>query len=145
MPPGCSGSRTEAVKATAKLIHGTLRNEVLVRDWFVLETDEPERVGGDDTAPAPHELLGAALASCVSTTIAMYARTKGWELSDVLVEVEYDPQATPRQFRVDVRLDGDYDADQIARLERAAATCPVRRSLEAGFAVEEHVHASVTV
>jgi len=145
MPPGCSGSRTEAVKATAKLIHGTLRNEVLVRDWFVLETDEPERVGGDDAAPAPHELLGAALASCVSTTIAMYARTKGWELGDVLVEVEYDPQATPRQFRVDVRLDGDYDADQIARLERAAATCPVRHSLEAGFAVEEHVHASVTV
>jgi putative redox protein len=129
--------------ATAKLIRGTLRNEVLIRDAFVLETDEPESVGGEDTAPAPHELLGAALASCVTTTIAMYARTKGWELGDVLVEVDYDKDATPRRFRVDVFLHGDYDADQIARLERAAATCPVRRSLEAGFRVEEHVHASV--
>jgi putative redox protein len=133
------------MRATARLIHGTLRNEVLVREAFILETDEPEGVGGEDTAPAPHELLGAALASCVTTTIALYARTKGWELGDVLVEVEYDQTTTPRQFRVDIRLDGDYDAYQVARLERAAAACPVRRSLEAGFAIEEHVHAAVTV
>ena len=133
------------MRATAKLTPGTLRNEVLICDAFVVETDEPQSVGGEDTAPAPHELLGAALASCVSTTIAMYARTKGWELGDALVEVEYDAHSSPRRFRVDIRLPGDYDADQIARLERAAATCPVRRSLEAGFAIEEHVHASVTV
>ena len=75
----------------------------------------------------------------------MYARTKGWELGDVLVEVDYDASVTPRRFQVDLFLDGDYDADQIARLERAAASCPVRRSLEAGFAIEEHVHASLVV
>ena len=133
------------MRATAKLIPGTLRNAVLVRDAFILETDEPETYGGEDTAPAPHELLAAALASCVTTTVAMYARTKGWELGEVLVEVEYDASTTPRRFRVDLFLDGDYDAAQIARLERAAATCPVRRSLEAGFAVQEHMHASVLV
>jgi putative redox protein len=133
------------MRATAKLVPGTLRNEVLVRDSFLLLTDEPESVGGEDTAQTPHELLAAALASGISTTLAIYARTKGWELGDVLVEVEYDKDATPRHFRVDVHLAGDYDADQIARLERAAASCPVRRSLEAGFAVEEHVHASVLV
>jgi putative redox protein len=133
------------MRATAKLIHGTLRNEVLIRDTFVLETDEPEGAGGEDTAPTPHELLAASLASCVSTTVATYARTKGWDLGDVLVEVEYDAHTTPRSFRVDVRLDGDYDPGQIARLERAAATCPVRRSLESGFAIEEHVHASLGV
>ena len=133
------------MRATAKLTPGTLRTEVLVRDSFILETDEPASVGGEDAAPTPHELLAAALASCISTTIAIYARTKDWELGDALVEVEYDQEATPRHFRVDIRLDGDYDAGQIARLERAAATCPVRRSLEAGFAIEEHVHASVVV
>jgi putative redox protein len=133
------------MRATAKLIRGTLRNEVLLRDSFILKTDEPESAGGEDTAPTPHELLAAALASCVSTTMAIYARAKGWELGEVLVEVDYDKDATPRRFRVDVFLDGDHDAARIARLERAAATCPVRRSLAAGFAVEEHVHASVAV
>jgi putative redox protein len=145
MPRPLTGRYERGMRATAKLIHGTLRNEVLIRDTFVLETDEPERVGGEDTAPAPHELLAAALASCVTTTVAMYARTKGWELGDVLVEVDYDTSVTPRRFRVDLFVDGDYDAGQLARLERAAATCPVRRSLEAGFAVEEHVHASVAI
>ena len=133
------------MRATAKLIHGTLRNEVLVRDTFIVHTDEPETAGGDDTAPTPHELLAAALASCVTTTVATYARTKGWDLGDLLVEVEYDARATPRRFRVDLRLSGDYDAEQIARLERAAATCPVRRALESGCVIEEHVHASVLV
>ncbi|HZS30709.1 MAG TPA: OsmC family protein [Gaiellaceae bacterium] len=133
------------MRATAKLVPGTLRNEVLVRDSFLLETDEPQSVGGEDTAQTPHELLAAALAACVSTTLAIYARTKGWELGDVLVEVEYDAAATPRHFRVDIRLDGDYDPDQIARLETVAAACPVRRALESGFAIEEHLHASVLV
>ncbi len=133
------------MRATAKLIHGTLRNEVLIRDSFLLVTDEPESYGGEDTGPAPHELLAAALAACISTTIATYARTKEWALGEVLVEVEYDQTVTPRRFRVDVHLKGDFDAEQIARLERAAATCPVRRSLEAGFAIEEHVHASLLV
>ena len=138
-------ARNDSVRATAKLVDGTLRNDVLVRDAFILHTDEPESAGGDDTAPTPHELLAAALAACVSTTVATYARTKDWDLGDVLVEVEYDARSTPRQFRVDLRLNGDYDAEQIARLERAAATCPVRRALEGGFAIEEHVHASLMV
>jgi putative redox protein len=138
-----SGARNGSMRATAKLGAGTLRNEVLVRDAFVLHTDEPESAGGEDMAPTPHELLAAALASCVSTTVATYARTKRWELGDVLVEVEYDAHATPRHFRVDLRLSGEYDAEQIARLERAAATCPVRRTLEGTCVIEEHVHGSV--
>ncbi len=133
------------MRATAKLIPGTLRNEVLVRETFIVQTDEPESAGGDDTAPTPHELLAAALASCVSTTVATYARTKGWELGEILVEVDYDARTTPRHFRVDLYLNGEYNAEQIARLERAAASCPVRRALEGAVAIEEHVHASVLV
>ena len=137
--------RLPRMRASAQLVPGTLQSEVLIRDRFHLLTDEPESVGGDDEAAAPHELLPAALAACISTTLAMYARTKGWELDGVRVDVDYDQKATPRRFRVDVHLDGDYDADQIARLETVAAACPVRRALEAGFAIEEHVHASVGV
>ena len=64
-------------------------------------------VGGDESGPAPHELLPAALAACVSTTLVMYARTKGWELDDVMVEVDYDHRSTPRRFDDHDRLSGD--------------------------------------
>ena len=46
------------------------------------------RLGGDGSAPASHELLPAALASCISTTLVMYARPKEWPLERVAVDVE---------------------------------------------------------
>jgi hypothetical protein len=36
-----AGDTNRAMHATAKLVHGTLRNEVLVRDASIAETDEP--------------------------------------------------------------------------------------------------------
>jgi putative redox protein len=95
-----------SLTATARSIPGTLRQEVVIDGTHRLITDEPESVGGDGSAPAPHELFPAALASCVSTTLVMYARTKGWELGEVSVSVAYDNRATPRRFDVRIQLGG---------------------------------------
>ena len=123
--------------ATARSIPGTLRQEVLVDGRFRLTTDEPVHLGGDDTAPAPHELLPAALAACVSTTLSTYARTKGWELGQVTVDVEYDHRATPRRLELEIGIAGTLSAEQRARLEKVAAACPLRTSLETGFVFAE--------
>jgi putative redox protein len=126
-----------SLTATARSVRGTLRQEVLVDGRHRLVTDEPARIGGDDSAPAPHELLPAALAACISTTLVRYARTKAWDLGEVAVDVVYDTDATPRRFDVDVRLSGDLTDEQLTRLERVARACPVRRSIEAGMVFDE--------
>jgi putative redox protein len=125
--------------ATARSIRGTLRQEIVVDGQHRLITDEPERLGGDGSAPSPHELFPAALAACISTTLVMYARTKGWELGEVTVAVDYDHCSTPRRFRVAVELGGDLTAEQLERLERVARSCPLRRAIEAGIEFEETV------
>ncbi len=128
-----------SLTATARSIPGTLRQEVVIDGRHRLITDEPERVGGDGSGPAPHELFPAALAACVSTTIVMYARTKRWDIGAVTVAVDYDHHSTPRRFHVAIELDGDLTAAQLGRLERVAGSCPVRRSIEAGIEFEETI------
>jgi putative redox protein len=130
-----------SLTATAHSVAGTLRQDVVIGDRHRIATDEPERLGGEDTAPAPHELLPAALASCIGTTLAMYARTKGWELGDVTVAVDYDHRATPRRFDIRVELTGDLAPEQLERLEKVAESCPLRRALETGFEFVERLEA----
>ena len=125
--------------ATARSIAGTLRQEVVIDGQHRLITDEPERLGGEGSAPAPHELFPAALAACVSTTLVMYARTKEWELGEVRVAVDYDNRSTPRRFRVTIELTGEVTDAQLERLERVASACPVRRAIEAGIEFEETI------
>jgi putative redox protein len=131
-----------SLTATARSIPGTLRQEVVIDGRHRLITDEPEHLGGDGSGPAPHELLPAALAACVSTTLVMYARTKAWELGSVTVEVDYDNRSTPRRFEIVIQLGGDLGEWQLQRLEKVARSCPVRHSIEAGIEFVEHLERS---
>ena len=127
--------------ASARPVGGTLRHEIDVNGRHTITTDEPERLGGFDSAPAPHELLPAMLAACVSTMIVLYARNHDWEMdvARVRVDVDYDTQVTPRQIAVRVHLPDGLSEDQLRRLRRVADSCPVRRALEAGFHFEEEL------
>ncbi len=128
-----------SLSATARSIPGTLRQEVVIDGQHRLITDQPERLGGDGSGPSPHELFPAALAACVTVTLVQYARTKGWELGDVHVAVDYDHHSTPRRFDVAVEFSGDLTDAQLERLARVARACPLRRSIEAGIEFAETI------
>ena len=125
--------------ATARSIDGTLRHEIDVNGRHTITTDEPESLGGTDTAPAPHELLAATLASCVSTMIVLYAQRRDWDLGNVRVDVDYDADTTPRRAEITIHLPDHLTDEQVKRLEKVAETCPVRRALEAAFTFNERL------
>jgi putative redox protein len=128
-----------AYTATAQPINGTLRHKIDVNGRHSITTDEPNRLGGTDTAPTPHELLAATLASCVSTMLVLYAHPRDIDLADLRVDVDYDADTSPRQVEITIHLPDHLTDDQVKRLEKVAETCPVRRALEAGFTFNERL------
>jgi putative redox protein len=125
--------------ATAHSISGTLRHDVDVNGRHTIVTDEPERLGGTDAGPAPHELMAAMLAACASTMIVLYAQQRDWHLGDVRVEVRYDADVTPRRVEIDAHLPDSLTREQVQRLRRVAESCPAKRALEAGFAFDQRI------
>src|ERR687895_1658974 len=128
------------MRATARRENGTLRHEVEMRDHTVV-ADEPKEEGGEDTGPSPQELLAASLASCTAITMEMYAQRKGWDVGDILVDVDYEPaqRGSFTRFRMTVELPKELPEDQRERLMQIAAKCPVHRTLEGEVMFEETV------
>jgi len=126
------------ITASVTSSRDSLRQEVLVGRHVVV-TDEPASLGGADSAPTPYELLPAALAACVVTTIRMYARRKDWDVGPITVEATFDGDARDPACTFELRLPDDLDGDRRARLERVADACAVHRTLERGVRFERAV------
>jgi putative redox protein len=128
------------MRATARRENGTLRHDVEIRDHVVV-ADEPTENGGDDSGPSPQELLAASLASCTAITMEMYADRKGWDIGEVVVDVNFEPaqRGSPTRFQVEVRMPKELPEEQRERLMQIAAKCPVHRTLEGEVMFEERV------
>ena len=127
-----------------------LRNEVSFGDGLTLITDEPASAGGEGAGPDPYALLLAALGSCVSMTVTLYARRKGWPLERVAVRLrqrrvhakdcavcESAAEGFVHHIERSVRLEGALTGEQRARLQEIAHKCPVHRTLTSEIAVTE--------
>jgi putative redox protein len=124
-------ARTRAGELTTALQAGP-------HEWLA---DEPAAVGGAELGPSPYDLLSAALASCTSMTLQLYARRKGFELDEARVRVRHarihaedcadceTKGGRIDEFRREVQLLGKLDAATRERLLEIADRCPVHRSL----------------
>lgn len=128
------------MRAVARRSGATFKHQIEIRD-HTLTSDEPETSGGTDAGPNPQELLAASLASCSAITMEMYAERKGWDIGDVVIEVDYEPsqRGSPTRFQMQVKLSKELPEEQREKLMQIVAKCPVHRALEGEVMFEESV------
>ena len=107
-----------------------------------LISDEPIALGGSDLGFNPYELLLAALGSCTSMTLRMYANHKQIDLQDIRVELHHSRVHTDdcadceqQKALIDVmtrtiQLTGNLTDLQRNRLLEIANQCPVHKTLQ---------------
>jgi len=86
--------------------------------------------GGSNDGFRPHDLLEAAVGSCVNMWLQMYANQHHLPLRTVKTKVAInrrDPAKVIFEYEID--LIGDLTPEQHAKLLKVATTCPVRRTL----------------
>lgn len=125
-----------------------LQNEVSYGDNRTLVTDEPIEAGGDGAGPDPYTLILAALGSCISMTVRLYARRKAWPLERVTVtlsqrrvhardcaECSGNSEGFVHRIERTVHLEGPLSTEQHQRLQEIAGKCPVHRTLSSEIVI----------
>ncbi len=98
----------------------------------VIRTVPPKDNGGDGTSFSPTDLLGASLASCALSTMALLAPKEGLTFLGGSARVEKEMVGPPRRvgsLSIVFTLPAATPEAQRARFEEIARTCPVARSL----------------
>jgi len=116
--------------------------------------DEPSSVGGANAGPDPYEHLLAALGTCTSMTIRMYADRKKWPLNNIGINLYHErsynkdcqhcdeaPQQIDYLHR-EITLEGEISDEQRNKLLDIADKCPVHKTLHSHLIVNTKLNAN---
>jgi putative redox protein len=99
--------------------------------------DVPREKGGEGRGFGPHELLEAALATCMTISVRKCAAKHELLLVGVSTEVSIDRSLPGKvALQYSLKLDGGLRDDQIEQLWEAARDCSVARTLSRAIALK---------
>lgn len=114
---------------------------------YPLIADEPVSYGGTELGPTPYDLLSAALATCTTMTLRMYADRKKLDYNSFTVAVNHSKihaedcqdcetsDGKIDEFRRKLTIDGKLEPAVQERILEIADRCPVHRTLHSEIKV----------
>lgn len=98
-----------------------------------IQTDQPLKSGGQDSAPAPFDLFVASIATCAGYFVQSYCRNKQIPTDgiDIRLRTRRDPETKKiTAFVTTITLPPGLPPQLHKTLERVAAQCAVTKAIE---------------
>lgn len=100
---------------------------------FTVQTDQPAKYGGQDTAPAPFELFLASLATCAGYYVLGFCKKRGiaYEEIRLIQKIEADDKTKMiSKVLLEIQLPPDFPEQYTSAVIRAAGSCLVKKHFE---------------
>jgi putative redox protein len=112
---------------------------------FEIRMDQPEKDGGDNSAPAPFDLFMTSIGACAAFYVLRFLQERGLstEGAGLVMRHERDPESKlVAKVSMEIKLPADFPEKYRDAIVRAAETCSVRRFLSHPPAFETYATAS---
>ncbi|MCX6240769.1 MAG: OsmC family protein [Bacteroidetes bacterium] len=99
---------------------------------FTVETDQPVRAGGEESAPTPFALFLSSLATCAGIFVKGFCDQRGLPTQDVRLSLDYaiDPETkNVGKFLIKIFIPSHFPEKYDAALIQSASLCTVKRHL----------------
>jgi ribosomal protein S12 methylthiotransferase accessory factor len=104
-------------------------------------TDQPTKMGGSDSAPAPYDLFVASIGTCAGFYVQSYCQNKGIDTTGIEIRLSAKRDPKTKQiigFVTTIELPPGLPEKLDAALKKVAAQCAVKKTIALGpeFIVE---------
>ena len=99
---------------------------------FTIHTDQPEKDGGENTAPSPLEHFLASIGTCAGFYVASFFQSRSIPTDNIsIVETMFRNDTTHmvEKITLDIVLPPDFPEKYKAAVIKAADTCSVKKHL----------------
>lgn len=110
---------------------GIFRQRISV-DGHELFADVDASLGGEDSAPDPHDLLDSSLAACTAITLTMFAKRRGIPLDGINIDIERDSskeKSGEYNLALNIHFIGSLSDEQKQQLLSIVEKCPIHKLL----------------
>jgi putative redox protein len=122
---------------------GTYRQRISINANDIFADVAPS-LGGEDSAPDPHDLLDSSLAACTAITLTMYAKRRGMPLNGINIDIQRDAskeKSGEYNLALNIHFVGSLSDEQTRQLLAIVEKCPIHRLLShATINITTHHH-----
>ena len=114
-----------------------------------IRTDAPLDHCGKGESFSPTDLLATSIGSCLLTIMAIKARSNGWELENIYLDIEKimtkNKKRKIEQLIIDIYFPESLPKEKLDFIRQASKDCPVTRNLSDSLDIQINWHCQKTL